>query len=127
MLKLHCVQQAMELGEKQQCLEQQEELKQEREAREELTKRLEQAKETARRMREEMELERLWAVAEETVKWEEGEARWVWKLQDLEPGWPKAVRASPVNMPTTVGYVARTNGKCSLLLMSVLVSSRKCL
>ena len=65
-LKLHCVQQAAELEEeKQRCLEQREELKEEREARGELTRRLEQAEEAARRMREEMELERLQVCFEE--------------------------------------------------------------
>ena len=68
-LKLHCVQQAAELEEeKQHCLEQREELKEEREARGELTRRLEQAEEAARRMQEEMELERLRAVAEATCQ-----------------------------------------------------------
>ena len=61
-------------------------------------------------MREEMELERLRAIAEETAKLEEHEACWVRELQELEPGWPTSCRrASPVNMPTTEGYVASTN------------------
>jgi len=61
-------------------------------------------------MREETELERLRAVAEETAKWEGREARWVRRLQELEPRWPTSCRrASPVNMPTTEGYVASTN------------------
>ena len=46
----------------------------------------------------------------ETAKWEEREARWVRRLQGLEPGWPTSCRrASPVSMPTTEGYVASTN------------------
>ena len=60
------------------------ELEEEREGRKELEARVERAEEATQRLRTEAELERLRAVAEETKKWEEREARWVQRLQELQ-------------------------------------------
>ena len=64
--------------------QQAQELEEEREMRKELEARVERAEEATQRLRTKAELERLRAVAEETKKWEEREAWWVQRLQELQ-------------------------------------------
>ena len=84
-LKLQCVERQEKLEEtKRRCSEQQGELESEREARKELIARVEEAEEAAYRLRNEAELEKFRALAEETRKWEEREARWMKRIEELD-------------------------------------------
>ena len=84
-MKSRCIAQTEELEEEKRLnVMQREELEGEREARRELLARLEHAEERAYRLQNEAELERLRAVAQYTKKWEEREAWWVERFQELE-------------------------------------------
>ena len=110
-LKRQNAQQAEELGKEEQRYSQLHTmLEDDREVQRGLEEQLEQAAERVRRMQGEAELQMLRAVADETKKWEEREARWVQQLQTLEnrgASPPTAALASA--NPTGTGYVASTH------------------
>ena len=84
-LRLKCADKDGELEEvKRRHDEQLERVKVEKEALRELVQRVEEAEERTYRLQTEAELEKFRVIAEETKKWEESEARWVRRIQELD-------------------------------------------
>ena len=103
-LRLQCTEKDGELEEAKRCHDEQlEGLEVEKEARRELVQRVEEAKERTYRLQTEAELEKFRLIAEETKKWEEREARWVRRIQELDSAATRsacawtATRSTPSN------------------------------